>query len=70
VISTVDINLLSMVATYTEWSKFSCIKTAESIANATAFDKNWLCCYLQPKECGHNNGNKFMGIRFQEMLVS
>ena len=56
-IFTFDIHLLSMVNACTEWIEFSCIKTASSTATANAFDKNWLCWYPRPKECGHNNGN-------------
>jgi hypothetical protein len=69
-ILTFEIHLLSMVDACTRWSKFAQIKLASSITTATAFSKNWLCQYLQSKECGHNNSNKFTKIEFQEMLNS
>ncbi|KAL7484109.1 hypothetical protein ACHAW6_009750 [Cyclotella cf. meneghiniana] len=34
------------------------------------FNKQWLCCYPRPMECGHNNDNEFIGEEFQELLLS
>ncbi len=59
-----------MVDACTGWGKFARIPSASSISTAKALDKNWLCHYPRPKECVHDNGNKFVGIEFQEMLQS
>ena len=69
-ISNFSIHLLSMVDVCNGWPEFARIPSANSIATSKAFDKNWLCWYPCPKECGHDNGKEFMGIEFQEMLAS
>jgi hypothetical protein len=59
-----------MVDAGTYWCEVARITTASSIATAKAFDQQWLSCYPRPLECVHDNGNKFMGIKFQELLLS
>ncbi len=63
-----DIHLLSMVEACTGWSEFARVKSASSIATATAFDKGWLCHYPRPHKVVHDNGPEFMGCEFKEML--
>ena len=67
-ISEIKIHIHSMVNTCTNWCEFARINTASSIATTKAFYTEWLCCYPKPNECGHNNGNKFTVIKFQELL--
>ncbi len=50
--------------------EFARIDSANSVATAKAFDKNWLCRYPRPLECGHDNGKEFLGMEFQELLAS
>ena len=69
-ISSFQIHLLSMVDVCNGWPEFARINSANSIATAKAFDKNWLCRYPRPLECGHDNGKEFLGIEFQELLTS
>jgi hypothetical protein len=69
-VSSVKIHILSMVDVCIGWPEFARINSASSIATAKAFDKNWLCRYPRPLECGHDNGNEFLGIEFQELLDS
>ncbi len=69
-ISSFQIHLVSMVDVCNGWPEFSRINSANSIATAKAFDKNWLCRYPRPLECGHVNGKEFLGIEFQELLTS
>ena len=65
-----EIHLLSMVDACTAWSEFCHIKMASSLATSSGFDKNWLCRYPRPRKVVHNNGNEFMGYKFQELLDS
>jgi hypothetical protein len=69
-VSEFSIHLFSMVDACTSWSKFARIPTAALITTAKAFDKNWLCRYPRPKQVIHDNGVKFMGVEFQDMLDS
>jgi transposase InsO family protein len=59
-----------MVDTGTNWCEVARITTAASIATAKAFDQQWLSRHPCPLECVHDNGNKFMGIEFQELQLS
>ena len=69
-ICTFEIHLLSMVDICNGWPEFARINMANSIATAKAFGENWLCRYPRTQECGHDNGNEFLGIGFQELLIS
>lgn len=69
-ISKYEIHLLSMVDVCTGWSEFTRLNSHTAIAVAKAFDKTWLCRYPRPLECGHDNGVEFLGMEFQEMLIS
>jgi hypothetical protein len=69
-VSTFQIFLMSMVDLGINWCEFARIPSANSISTAKALDKNWLCRYPRPKECGHDNGNEFLGREFQELLDS
>jgi hypothetical protein len=64
------VHILAIVDACTKWTEFVRIESASSIATAKAFDKEWLCRYPRPSECCHDNGNKFVGIEFQELLDS
>jgi transposase InsO family protein len=52
------------------WCEVARLTTASSIATAKAFNQQWLSRYPRPLECVHDNGNKFLGIKFQELLLS
>ena len=59
-----------MVDASTNWCEVARIQTASSIAVAKAVDLNWFSRYPRPLDCVHDNGKEFMGIEFQEMLLS
>ena len=44
--------------------------TKQADAIAEIFNRVWLCQYPWPSQWYHNNGSKFIGAEFQEMLVS
>ena len=54
----------------TNWCEVARIQTASSIAVAKAVDLNWFSRYPCPLDCVHDNGKEFMGIEFQELLLS
>jgi hypothetical protein len=64
------IHVLTMVDACTGWPELALIPTANSRSCANKFDENWLCRYPRPSECGHDNGNEFVGEEFQELLTS
>ena len=64
------IHILSIVDVATNCPKFVPIVTANSKEVAKAFDFNWLRRYPKPAEWGHDNGNEFIGYKFQEILNS
>jgi hypothetical protein len=66
----VKIHVMSMVDSCTNWVELALIPTENSFDCAKQFDINWLCRYPRPSECGHDNGNAFMGEEFQELLIS
>ena len=64
------VHVLGMVNAGMNWCEVAQITTASSIARAKAFNQQWLSRYPRPLECVHDNGNEFMGIKFQELLLS
>ncbi len=65
-----EIQLLSMVDVGSGWSEFAQFAMVSATGMVIAFNKQWLCCYLCPTVCDHNNSNEFLGWEFQEMLAS
>ena len=63
------IHVMSMVDSCTNWVELALIPTENSFDCTKKFDINWLCQYPRPAECGHDNGNAFMGEEFQELLI-
>jgi hypothetical protein len=64
------IQLMSMVDARTGWLELALIPLANSRSYTNQFDMQWLCCYSQPTECGHDNGGEFISEVFQELLIS
>jgi hypothetical protein len=46
------------------------VSDKESCTMAHTLDCSWLCSYPRPLICLHDKGNKFTGIKFQELLQS
>ena len=64
------IQVMSMVDARTGWLELALIPSTNSRSYANQFDMQWLCCYSQPTECGHDNGGEFISEVFQELLIS
>jgi hypothetical protein len=65
-----QIHVMLIVDAGSGWIELKLIPTANSKSCAMQFDKQWLCHYQRPTECGHNNSSKFIGEEFQELLLS
>jgi hypothetical protein len=63
-------HIMSMVDAGSRWLELALIPTANAKSCTTQFDKQWLCRYPRPTECGHNNGTEFIAEEFQELLIS
>ncbi|KAL7482880.1 hypothetical protein ACHAW6_008538 [Cyclotella cf. meneghiniana] len=58
-----------VVDTATHWLELARIPTDDSCSCANRFDLCWLCQCPQPDTVKHDNGNKFIGEEFQELLA-
>ncbi len=65
-----DINLLTMINACTGWVEFATMLKKTAIHTAKLFNKHWLCHYPCPCTSVFDNGTKFIGTHFQEMLAS
>ena len=67
---TYKIKVVSIVDLCTGWPEFGPLIDGKSATVAKILDQQWLCRYVRPLECGHDNGPEFIGSEFQEMLQS
>ena len=59
-----------MIDVCTGWLELAVVNEPKSKPCAEIFDREWLCRYVRPRQCGYDSGGKFCGREFQEMLES
>ena len=64
-----SIHICSMMDACTGWVELATITSPSSAKVASVVEKNWFFSKPGPKTCGHDNGPKFMGHEFQELLA-
>lgn len=67
---TYKLNLLTITDACSGWTEFVFIKNKSAQHTAHLFDVNCRCQYPQPQKFVYNNGSKFIGFQFQDMLES
>jgi len=69
--STIEkIHALTALDKATGWPEFTAILNKTSYHVAILFDSTWLCHYPRPVRVVYDNGTKFVGQEFQELLQS
>jgi hypothetical protein len=63
-----EIYKLTMVYACTKWADATALLNSTLKHSAEKFDQVWLCSKPCPRIVAHNNGTKFTGTEFQEML--
>ena len=61
---------LTIIDPATSWLELVALSDKSALTVARAFDQHWLSRYPRPLECVHDNGSKFVGYEFQELLQS
>ncbi len=64
------IQALTVIDKATGWLEFIATKNKTSYHITILFDSEWLCRYPRPARVVYDNGNKFLGQEFQELLQS
>ncbi|KAL7465162.1 hypothetical protein ACHAXS_005488 [Conticribra weissflogii] len=67
---TYKLNLLTITDACLGWTEFAVTKNKTAQHTAHLFNINWLCQYPCPQKVVYDNGSKFIGFKFQEMLES
>jgi hypothetical protein len=63
-----EIRGLTMVNACTQWADATVLLNSTAKHAAEKFDQVWLCSKFRPQIIIHDNGTKFSGAEFQEML--
>ena len=66
----VQLRCLTMIDVRTRWFEIIHVKWKDAKLVALNFDWVWLSRYPCPVRCLHDNGTKFLGAKFQELLTS
>ena len=66
----VSMSALEMIDQGTNYPDITSLANKESECIAKKFDNAWLCRHPCPSEIRHNNGGKFTGHGFQQILHS
>ena len=61
---------LTMIGLATRWFEIARVHTKDAEEIALTFDRTWFSRYPRPTRCLHDNGRKFLGSEFQELLQS
>jgi len=64
------VHALTVIEKATGWPEFIAICNKSSYHISILFDSEWLCHYPRPAKVVFDNGTKFTGQEFQELLIS